>query len=257
MDSLRDAVDVSLGSFQWFVLVYFLVLNTIYLVLTVIATIDLVGYFRRRTFSGDDVVFANPMTLPVSVIVPAHNEEAVIVDSARAMMALRYPDRRGRDRRRRFHGCDVLAAKAAFDLVEVPLGGPRSGPWRGDAFSPRMCLAMEPHSSSCARRQPARRQTPTMSASMRPVTHWCAWSTPTPCSTRTRLLRVTKPFVDDPIRTVATGGTIRGHQRLSCRPWTTRRSSHAAAHGSPASRSSSTCGPSCSAGRAGRDCRAC
>jgi cellulose synthase/poly-beta-1,6-N-acetylglucosamine synthase-like glycosyltransferase len=208
MDSLRDAVDVSLGSFQWFVLVYFLVLNTIYLVLTVIAAVDLAGYFRRRMFSGDDVVFANPMTMPVSVIVPAHNEEAGIVDSVRAMMALRYPDHEVVIVEDGSTDATFPRLKAAFDLVEVPLVIPDLVPTRGRILSTH--VPRDGASLVVVRKETAGSKADANNVGINAASH------PLVCMVdadavleEDALLRVTKPFVDDPIRTVATGGTIR------------------------------------------------
>src|SRR4029079_8668587 len=46
---------------------------------------------RARGYSAVGEVFASPLTPGISVLVPAFNEEAVIVESVRSLLALRYP----------------------------------------------------------------------------------------------------------------------------------------------------------------------
>jgi cellulose synthase/poly-beta-1,6-N-acetylglucosamine synthase-like glycosyltransferase len=84
---LRGALEL----FSALTLGYFVVLNVIYLLLTVASARDLAAYLRkRRTLSGDDI-FRSPFTPGISVIVPAFNEEAGIVESVRSLLDLRYP----------------------------------------------------------------------------------------------------------------------------------------------------------------------
>jgi len=58
---------------------YFVALNSSYLVLIVMAGLEFARHLRRAPFAGADDMFRSPLTLPVSVIVPAHNEGAGIV----------------------------------------------------------------------------------------------------------------------------------------------------------------------------------
>ena len=72
-------------------LVYFATLNVVYLAFTAIAWRDLNRHLRARGHAPDDEVFSSPVTPPVSVLVPAHDEEPTIVESVRSLLALRYP----------------------------------------------------------------------------------------------------------------------------------------------------------------------
>ena len=72
-------------------LVYFATLNVVYLAFTAIAWRDLNRHLRARGHAPDDEVFSSPVTPPVSVLVPAHDEERTIVESVRSLLALRYP----------------------------------------------------------------------------------------------------------------------------------------------------------------------
>lgn len=78
--------------FEGFVFGYFVVLNGIYLVLTVIASVEFSRYFRRAGFAGNEDIFANPLTPSASVVVAAHNERPCIVETVHALLGLRYPD---------------------------------------------------------------------------------------------------------------------------------------------------------------------
>jgi len=111
---MRDAVFVIAA----LTLVYFLLLNTLYLVFTMIAWQEVTRHLRARRFEPADA-FASPFTPGISVLLPAYNEEAGVVDSVRSLLALRYPllevivtNDGSRD-----GTLDVL--REAFDLVPV------------------------------------------------------------------------------------------------------------------------------------------
>jgi cellulose synthase/poly-beta-1,6-N-acetylglucosamine synthase-like glycosyltransferase len=70
---------------------YFAVLNGLYLLLTVLAWAQRAGEVRRSSYLGLDEMFRSPLTPGISVLVPAFNEQAGIVESVRSLMSLRYP----------------------------------------------------------------------------------------------------------------------------------------------------------------------
>jgi cellulose synthase/poly-beta-1,6-N-acetylglucosamine synthase-like glycosyltransferase len=72
-------------------LAYFTVLTILYLFFTAIAWSEITRHLRlRRAFAGDEA-FASPLTPGISILLPAYNEEAGIVESVRSLLALRYP----------------------------------------------------------------------------------------------------------------------------------------------------------------------
>src|SRR5215210_1614988 len=73
------------------ILGYFFLINAVYLFLYVISFAEITDYVRREVFSGLTELFTSNYALPVSVIVPAYNEEATIVASVRSFLALQYP----------------------------------------------------------------------------------------------------------------------------------------------------------------------
>jgi cellulose synthase/poly-beta-1,6-N-acetylglucosamine synthase-like glycosyltransferase len=74
-----------------FTFFYFVILNGLYLFLTLLAWRQMGSEVRARGYLGLDEVFRSPLTPGVSVLVPAYNEQAVIVESVRSLLALRYP----------------------------------------------------------------------------------------------------------------------------------------------------------------------
>ena len=76
---------------NYVVLGYFLLLNGVYVVLYAISFAEISDYAKREVFGGLSELFASDYAPPVSVIVPAYNEEATIAESVRSFLALHYP----------------------------------------------------------------------------------------------------------------------------------------------------------------------
>lgn len=88
---MRQYVSQALMMFDLGVLAYFLTINTLYLVFSIIAFFVLVQHRRRWTSRALDIVMRSPATPPISVIAPAYNEEATIEQSLRSLLLLNYP----------------------------------------------------------------------------------------------------------------------------------------------------------------------
>ena len=86
-----NALEAVLVAWSGVSFVYFALLDGLYLLLTAIAWVDLRRDIWRRRYFGLEEIFASPLTPGISVIVPAFNEEAVIVESVRSLLGLRYP----------------------------------------------------------------------------------------------------------------------------------------------------------------------
>ena len=76
---------------NYFILGYFLLINGIYIALYVISFAEIADYVKREVFSGFSELFTSNYAPPVSVVVPAYNEEATISESVRSFLALHYP----------------------------------------------------------------------------------------------------------------------------------------------------------------------
>ncbi len=205
---MSDNVSWLLVTFDWFVLGYFVLLNSSYLLLIGIAATGTIRRFNRANTGGLTDIFANPLTPPVSVIVPAYNEESCIVESTRAGLGLRYPkfeiivvDDGSSDE-------TFERLRAEFDLVEVAPTFDRSVETIGQVQSvhvPRSDIALV-----VVRKVNAGRRADALNVGINAATH------PLVCCIDAdsilevdALLHVVKPFVDDPDRVIATGGSIR------------------------------------------------
>lgn len=73
-----------------FFLCYFLLLDLVYAILFSISFYDSGSYARKLMLGGHESVMRSPFTPPISLIIPAYNEEATIVASVDAMRLLEY-----------------------------------------------------------------------------------------------------------------------------------------------------------------------
>src|SRR5262245_49934700 len=86
----HDLLLRSVVTFNEFVIFYFLALNTVYLLLFVVSLFEVVRFVRRTFFSDYQQILKSEMTWPISIVVPAHNEERGIVDTLRSLLQLNY-----------------------------------------------------------------------------------------------------------------------------------------------------------------------
>lgn len=197
-----------LRHFEWFVLAYFLVLNSTYLVMTLLAAVDFGRYLRRQPFAGHADVFANPLTPGVSVIVPAYNEEVGIIDAVRAMLSLHFPlfelvivdDGSTDETFALLHG--------ELDLVEVPRRATGDIVLLSEVKTVHVPRRGEP--VVVVRKTNAQSRADALNAGINFAQHHliCMVDADSLLDPEA-LLRVVKPFVDDPTRVVATGGVVR------------------------------------------------
>jgi cellulose synthase/poly-beta-1,6-N-acetylglucosamine synthase-like glycosyltransferase len=88
---MSGLLHLLLHAFNITILVYFFLINGFYLLFIFLS---LIGIFRHRDltrFVSFKEVFRLPLVKPISIIAPAHNEEKTIVESVRAMLSLEYP----------------------------------------------------------------------------------------------------------------------------------------------------------------------
>ncbi|WP_306231520.1 glycosyltransferase family 2 protein [Agrococcus beijingensis] len=208
MTWLYDLLTDVFAVLVWPSAIYFLLGNTLMLLLILLASRHFTRYLRRSEHRGEDAMAASPVSLGVSVIVPAYNESAVILTSVRSMLDLRYPD----------HEVIVVndgsaddtfeRLRVAFDLVEdhrdvpgrVPVRGAIRGIWRSREGGVPLLVVDKENSG--------RSDSVNIGldlASRELVVMVDADSILEPDA----LLSVSKPFADDPDRIVATGGVVR------------------------------------------------
>ncbi|HWH01250.1 MAG TPA: glycosyltransferase, partial [Pilimelia sp.] len=201
---LRQALQVA----DYAIFGYFVLINTSYALLVGLAATAFVQHLRRVPFAGADDMFRSPLTLPISVLVPAYNEGAGIVPAVQAILALRYPrietvvvDDGSSD-----DTFDRL--KAAFDLVEVPRVVPREVPYRGAVRS--VHVARRSPQTLVVVRKDNGGKADALNVALNVAQH------PLVCMVDAdsildpeALLTVAKPFADDPLRVAACGGVVR------------------------------------------------
>jgi len=208
MRLVQDLLTGDAAVVAWLLVGYFLLANTSFLLLTALASLDFVGHVRRAGFRGYEDTFGSALTPPVSVLMPAYNERAGIVEAVHAMSSLRYPEYEVVVIDDGSTDGTLEALQEAFDLVEIPRVVPEEVPSRGSVESVYV-------SGRGARNLVVVRKT-NGGKSDALNTGINVARNPLVCMVDAdsvldpdALLHVTKPFADDPERVVATGGVIR------------------------------------------------
>jgi len=78
-------------AFEIFVVLYFLALNSLYLLFSFAAYLKLQQHRRRWTPRELAAVMRSPATPAISLVIPAYNEAFTVVESVRSMLLLNYP----------------------------------------------------------------------------------------------------------------------------------------------------------------------
>jgi len=81
--------DLVVG-FNVFVLFYFVALNSIYLILFLISLVEVLKFVRRTFFSDYRQIMQSNMTWPISILIPAADEEKTIIETVRSMLMINY-----------------------------------------------------------------------------------------------------------------------------------------------------------------------
>lgn len=189
-------------------LVYFWVANTALLALTGLAIWEFLRDDRRKGYAGSEEIVSSQLAQGVSVIVPALNQEAVIVRSVHSMLALRYP-------RHEVIVVDHGSADAtferlrrSFDLVPVVTEIPTDLPTLGrvidvhvphEGHTPLVVVRTENHGRSDA-----------INVGVNAAKELLVGIVDADLFVDSNaLIDVSKPFADDPTRVVASGGVLR------------------------------------------------
>ncbi len=208
MHAVVTAIQHLVSAFDSVVLAYFLVVNSAYLGLVGLAAAEVVRHRRWQPVAGADDAYRSPLTDPVSILMPAYNEGGGIVSAVQAVGALRYPtyevvviDDGSSD-----HTFALL--REAFDLVEVPRVVPSDVPYRG-----RVRSVHRPRSGATGL-VVVRKENGGKADALNVGINIAAY--PLVCMVDAdslldpdALLSVAKPFADDPLRVVASGGVVR------------------------------------------------
>src|SRR3954468_14711266 len=200
--SVRDVVEV----FGVVVIVYFSVLNLIYIAFTAMAWRSLTRYLRSLEYAAIDEALASPMTPPVSILLPAYNEEAGVVQSVHALLQLRYPELEVIVVNDGSRDATLERLTEAFELVPAPRA------LRGTvAHAPISATYRSPHRPELLvldKENGGKADALNAGVDAARYPYVCAIDADAIIEPDA-LLRVAKPLLDDPHLVVATGGIVR------------------------------------------------
>lgn len=189
---------------QWLFLLYFIGLNFGYLLLNAVAVVSLTRYMNQHAWGSLPQAYAS-YEPPISVLVPAFNEEATIAASLRSLLQLNYPEYEivvindgSRDRT-----LEVLTRE--FSLVPFPEAYRQrlaTRPVRGIFASPA-----HPNLRVVDKENGGKADALNVGINCARYPLFCGVDADSVLQ-RDSLQRVVQPFLEDP-RTVAAGGTIR------------------------------------------------
>lgn len=128
--TLREIAIQGIAAFGFVLLGYFFVLNSLYLLFTLLAFGELRRHRRRWTARDLDVVVRSPATPSISVIVPTFNEEATIVENVKSLLMINYPDYEIVIVNDGSRDATVDVAVAEFDFVQTEIGSEQRVPTR-------------------------------------------------------------------------------------------------------------------------------
>lgn len=71
---------------------YFYLLNSVYFLLLFISLAAILRHLRRMRLFDAKMITRSRLAPPISILIPAHNEQAAICDTVRSALGLRYPE---------------------------------------------------------------------------------------------------------------------------------------------------------------------
>jgi cellulose synthase/poly-beta-1,6-N-acetylglucosamine synthase-like glycosyltransferase len=188
------------------ILVYFLLINTFYFLFNILSLSGILRYRRMVAYVRFSEIFRMPIVKPISVIVPAFNEGSGIVESVRSLLSLHYPvfevivvndGSTDATLARLVEAFDLRPAKTVFrrTLSTQPI----RGIYRS-AVQPKLIVVDKVNG----------KKADAMNAGLNIARYplFCAVDGDSILE-QDALLKVVRPFLEDPERTIGVGGIIR------------------------------------------------
>ena len=191
---------------EWIIMGYFLLMNGMNFSLLALSTIELGRARSRRWPELDNILLGQANTPPISILAPAYNEEATIVESVRAFLHLEYPsfavvvindgskDQTMAKLRERFQ-LEVTKTVYRRDLPSKNIRGVYRSP-----IEPRLLVVDKDNGGKADALNAG------TNVARTPLV--CCVDADSIIDQRA-LLRMVEPFIYDPTQTIAVGGTIR------------------------------------------------
>ncbi len=85
-----ELLQQGLQGYFYFVTTYFLVVNLVYTLFIVMSYREILRQVRHGSFSDHRILVQSELTPPISVLAPAYNESATIVQSVKSLLKLNY-----------------------------------------------------------------------------------------------------------------------------------------------------------------------
>jgi len=203
---MADVLRVLDTGVEHLILTYFLLINTFYFLFNLLSLCGILSYRRMVTFVRFSEIFRMPIVKPVSVIVPAFNEERGIIESVRSLLSLRYPvfevivvndGSTDATLARLAEAFDLRLSRTVFRKSIQTL--PIRGIYRS-AVQPKLIVVDKVNG----------KKADAMNAGLNVARYplFCAVDADSILE-KDALLKVVRPFLEDPARTIGAGGIIR------------------------------------------------
>ncbi len=88
---MREILKNIVVYFNMFLLYYVLAINSIYFLQLLLSAFKLYDYLNKMTYSDYRKYTVSDNMIPISILVPAYNEEETIVENIKSLIALNYP----------------------------------------------------------------------------------------------------------------------------------------------------------------------
>jgi cellulose synthase/poly-beta-1,6-N-acetylglucosamine synthase-like glycosyltransferase len=206
MEEWRQIFYHGMNMFNVLIVSYFFVGNGIYTLLMVVSLVAVWLHNRRLVYQGLDEVRESVVTPPVTIIMPAWNEQEVVVQSVRSALQVDYPnleliivDDGSTDSTLKY-------LIEAFHLVKMDLiYRPRlqTKPLRGFYLNPRL-----PKLMVISKENGGKPDALNMGINLCRTPYFCTLDADCILE-RDALLRLMRPIVRSPVNTVASGGIVR------------------------------------------------
>ncbi|MEN6311778.1 MAG: glycosyltransferase [Acidobacteriota bacterium] len=188
------------------ILLYFLLINSFYFLFVFLSLAGIFHYQRMTSYVRMKEIFSLPLAKPISIIAPAYNEGPGILESVRSLLALEYPLYEVIVVNDGSTDSTLEQLVAAFDLRKTHRVFRKSietAPIRGIYVSPK-----EPKLVVVDKVNGKKADAMNAGLNIARYPLFCAIDADSVLD-RDALLKVVRPFHEDPERTVGVGGVVR------------------------------------------------
>jgi cellulose synthase/poly-beta-1,6-N-acetylglucosamine synthase-like glycosyltransferase len=206
IEAVESIGVAALFGFSVIVLAYFVVANAVYTAVHLLALVELRRLLSERTFRSVYQRFGSPFLPGVAIVVPAYNEAPTIVPSVRSFLDLTYPDYEVIVVNDGSSDATLEKLVEAFELEAVPA----DPPWELPCEPVRAVYRARRNEKLTVIDKENGGKADALNAGVYLTEKrlFCAVDADSIIE-REALLSVAQPFLEDPERTVATGGVVR------------------------------------------------